>query len=67
MSRRPPHYAVGPPHFKVVADEMLRLQLNTMDEERVVSFESDPCAMKDRYGPVAHEGGLYYRCTLLHI
>lgn len=40
---------------------MLRVQLNTVDEERVAAFESDPCAMKDRYDPVLHEGAYYYR------
>ena len=51
------------PCRKVVADDLLRLQLNTMDEERVASFESDPCKMTDRYAPVEHEGALYYRCS----
>lgn len=44
-----------------MADELLRVQLNTMDEERVVYFESDPCAMQERYAPVEYEGGEYFR------
>ncbi|CAM9450628.1 unnamed protein product [Ascophyllum nodosum] len=58
-------YDCTTPICEVVADDLLRLQLNTMDEERVASFESDPCKMTDRYAPVEHEGALYYRgnCT----
>ena len=47
--------------MKVVADDLMRVQLNTMDEERVVAFESDPCAMSERYAAVEHEGAHYYR------
>jgi len=47
---------------KVVADALMRVQLNTMDEERVVAFESDPCAMEERYAAVEHNGAQYYRC-----
>lgn len=47
--------------FKVVADDLLREQLNTMDEERVVAFESDPCAMTERYAAVEFNGASYYR------
>lgn len=39
----------------------MRVQLNTMDEERVVAFETDPCAMEERYAPVEHNGAQYYR------
>ena len=49
---------------KVVADDLMRVQLNTMDEERVVAFESDPCAMSERYAAVEHEGAYYYRYAL---
>lgn len=49
-------------YLKVVADALMRVQLNTMDEERVVAFESDPCAMAERYAPVEHNGAQYYRC-----
>lgn len=47
--------------FQIVADELLRVQLNTMDEERVVAFEYDPCAMEERYASVEHEGAQYFR------
>lgn len=46
---------------KVVADTLLRVQLNTMDEERVIAFESDPCAMEERYAAVEFEGAHYFR------
>lgn len=46
---------------KVVADDLLREQLNTMDEERVVAFESDPCAMQERYAAVDYRGAKFYR------
>lgn len=48
---------------KVVADDLMRKQLNTMDEERVVAFESDPCAMEERYAAVLHNGAHYFRYT----
>lgn len=47
--------------LQVVADALMRVQLNTMDEERVNSFETDPCAMADRYAPVDYNGAQYYR------
>lgn len=46
---------------KVVADDLMRVQLNTMDEERVVAFEADPCAMVERYAAVAYNGAYYNR------
>lgn len=58
-----PHF-LRTPTLKVVADDLMRVQLNTMDEERVVAFESDPCAMKERYAAVEHEGAQYYRYIL---
>lgn len=39
----------------------MRVQLNTMDEERVVAFEVDPCSMAERYAPVEHNGAQFYR------
>lgn len=50
-------------YLKVVADDLMRVQLNTMDEERVVAFETDPCAMEERYAPVEYNGAQYYRYT----
>lgn len=46
---------------QVVADDLMRVQLNTMDEERVVAFESDPCAMAERYAAVQFNGANYHR------
>eukprot|EP00903_Cladosiphon_okamuranus_P018631 g17149.t3 len=58
-------YDCRTPVCEVVADDLMRVQLNTMDEERVVEFETDPCAMEERYAPVEHNGARYYRgnCT----
>lgn len=43
----------------------MRVQLNTMDEERVVAFEVDPCSMAERYAPVEHNGAQFYRYRAL--
>lgn len=48
--------------IQIVADDLMRVQLNTMDEERVAFFESDPCAMAERYDAVEFNGAKYYRC-----
>lgn len=42
----------------------MRVQLNTMDEERVVAFESDPCAMEERYAAVTYNEAQYFRYTI---
>ncbi|CAM9417789.1 unnamed protein product [Discosporangium mesarthrocarpum] len=54
-------YDCKTPICEVVADMTIRINLDTVDEERIISFESDPCAMKDRYPLVQHEGASYAR------
>lgn len=41
----------------------MRKQLDTLDEGRVVAFESDPCAMEERYAAVDYKGASYFRCS----
>ena len=51
---------------EVVADALIRQQLGTVYEDKIVSFESDPCALTAIYGLHGWKGRKYARgnCTL---
>jgi hypothetical protein len=54
------------PVCEVIANPLIRKQLKTVDEEKVHSFESDPCQMLGLYDPEFYDGADYARgnCTL---
>ena len=54
------------PKCEVVANFLVRKQLDTVDEEKINYFETDPCTMQDISVPRLDEGTEYYRgnCTL---
>jgi hypothetical protein len=58
-------YDCKTPKCEVVADPLTRIQLNTVFEEKVVSFESDPCGVTAIYGVHGFKGRKYTRgnCT----
>jgi len=58
-------YDCRTPICEVVADALLREQLNTVDEEKINLVEQDPCAMADWHGTEPYEGYDAYRgnCT----
>jgi len=59
-------YDCRTPVCEVVSDFLIRKQLATIDEEKVHTFETDPCSLSDIYKPTVVEGGEYYsgNCTL---
>ena len=52
------------PICEVVADDVTRKQLMTVDEEKVKAFEKDPCGMKDFHKPELLNDFGEYRNTL---
>ena len=58
-------YDCKTPICETYADPLTRMQLGTLHEDRVISFESDPCGMVDIYGMRGWKGTKYARgnCT----
>lgn len=59
-------YDCKTPVCETFADPLTRLQLGTVFEEKVISFESDPCGVQAIYGISGFKGQKYTRgnCTL---
>ena len=59
-------YDCKTPKCEVVTDFLTRKQLDTVDEEKVNYFETDPCTMREITVPRMDKGTEYYRgnCTL---
>jgi len=59
-------YDCRTPVCEVVADPLTRTQLGTVYEDKVISFETDPCGLEAIYGLRGWEGRKYARgnCTL---
>ncbi|RYH31100.1 hypothetical protein EON65_03370 [archaeon] len=58
-------YDCRTPVCEVVADPLTRTQIGTIHEEKIVSFESDPCGLTAIYGRRGWKGRKYARgnCT----
>ena len=59
-------YDCRTPVCEVVADFLIRKQLNTIDEEKVAVFEADPCSLSEIAKPTVVGGSLFFNgnCTL---
>jgi hypothetical protein len=59
-------YDCRTPMCEVVADPLTRTQLGTLYEDKVISFETDPCGLEALYGMRGWQGRKYARgnCTL---